>query len=248
MIRWAVRVLLSAIVLVAGLAGPAEAGEVRVLTGPAPVELVRPVAGEPLVAGTRAVVEWTAIGELPLERIEEWEAFLSFDDGGYYAVRLTPHLDLSLRRFTFPVPAVATDRARIMLRFGDEKREVGFEMPGRFTIRWSPVPAIERPLPAVALGEAARPGDDGVVAWVDGGRRGESLEAWWMPADPATARPVVLAGFAHLQAVSSPRPLPALALMPLAGLFRVRRSPRRRGAASLPRAVAILLLSCRQNE
>jgi hypothetical protein len=39
----------------------------------------------------------------------EWEAFLSLDGGRTYPVRITPHLDLSIRRrFHFQVPAFPT--------------------------------------------------------------------------------------------------------------------------------------------
>ena len=39
---------------------------------------------------------------------EEWEAFLSFDGGATYPVRITPHLDLELRRVRWQVPAIPT--------------------------------------------------------------------------------------------------------------------------------------------
>jgi hypothetical protein len=52
--------------------------------------LVSPAGGSELVAGSEAVLEG--------------EAFLSVD-GGRTPLRVTPHLDISIRRFTFRVPA-----------------------------------------------------------------------------------------------------------------------------------------------
>ena len=78
-----------------------------------PIELVRPRAGETLAGGSIAVVEWSPGTDFDSLSAEEWEAFLSVDGGGYYAVRLTPHLDVSHRRFTFRVPDVATLVAKL---------------------------------------------------------------------------------------------------------------------------------------
>lgn len=143
----------------------------------APVRLVSPQAGATLTAGSTVALEWA-----PLARIagaEEWEAFLSLDGGKTYPVRVTPHLDLDLRRFEWRVPAVSTPSARLLLRFGDERRETEVELPQRFAV--VPAPA---PLPATDLalarvspfpGEPARPGHAGVVSWMEGSRRGGSL-------------------------------------------------------------------------
>ncbi|NJL27913.1 MAG: hypothetical protein HC897_08450 [Thermoanaerobaculia bacterium] len=119
------------------------AGSAAALAPPS-VELVRPRAGEALVAGTEAVVEWRPVGAALDPAIEEWEAFLSFDGGGYYAVRLTPHLDVARRRFTFRVPNTATEHARILLRFGDEVVETEVDIPQRFSIRRPAFVVLER--------------------------------------------------------------------------------------------------------
>src|SRR5437764_9664912 len=89
-----------------------------------PVRLAAPRAGETLRAGDMAELAWEPFSQTGLPgHAEEWEAFLSFDGGATYPVRLTPHLDLALRRVRWQVPAIPTDDARLLLRFGDERRE-----------------------------------------------------------------------------------------------------------------------------
>jgi len=122
-------------------------------------------------------LEWAPLAELA--GAEEWEAFLSLDGGETYPVRITPHLDLDLRRVQWRVPAVATESARLLLRVGDERRETEIELPHRFAIVPAPVPppvtdlALARVAPS--RGEPARPGHAGVVSWMEGSRRGGSL-------------------------------------------------------------------------
>lgn len=133
--------------------------------------LLAPADGAELVAGSVAVVEWE---EAP-PGAEEWEAFLSLDGGETYPLRVTPHLNLSIRRFAFQVPPLPTRSARVLLRFGDERREVEVETPQRFSIlagpsSWSPTQRI-----ALSRGEKARPGEEGVVFWVHGARDGSGL-------------------------------------------------------------------------
>jgi hypothetical protein len=148
----------------------------------APVHLVAPWAGATLAAGSTAELEWTP-GErfAELQKVQEWEAFLSLDGGATYPVRITPHLDQDLRRIRFQVPPLPARDARILLRFGDEARETAVELPERFAIAASPglLPALGKTLPlarsAFAPGEPALPGHAGVVAWVEGSRRGGGL-------------------------------------------------------------------------
>ena len=59
-----------------------------------PVELIRPMVGEVLVGGRQATVAWRPLRELEQLGIDEWEAFLSFDGGRHWPVRITPHLDI----------------------------------------------------------------------------------------------------------------------------------------------------------
>lgn len=158
--RWLVCLLSPLALLVAGEAGASSP------------RLVEPAAGRELTAGSLAVVEWE--GQPPLAAAEEWEAFLSLDGGRTHPLRITPHLDLAIRRFTFRVPAFPTRDARFLLRFGDERREVEVEPEHRFTI----VPGLGvSPTSWISLsrGERARPGDDGVVFWVEGTRDGSDL-------------------------------------------------------------------------
>jgi hypothetical protein len=133
--------------------------------------LLAPEEGATLVAGELAVVEWQ---EAPAGA-EEWEAFLSVDGGRTYPLRVTPHLDLSIRRFSFQVPSLPTRAARVLLRFGDERREVEVETPQRFSIVAGGPAAWTPPRTALSRGEKARPHEEGVVFWVEGARDGSGL-------------------------------------------------------------------------
>jgi hypothetical protein len=140
------------------------------------IELLAPQAAIPLAAGSTAVLQWApGAGLAALPAREEWEAFLSLDGGRTYSYRITPHLDGDLRRTLWEVPGVPSADVRILLRFGNERRETAIELPQRFTIAATPDPLLGL-LPRAALarrrGEAARPGDLGVVAWTEGSRRG----------------------------------------------------------------------------
>jgi len=112
------------------------------------------------------------------ESAEEWEAFLSLDGGRHYTTRITPHLDLSVGTFEWRLPEISSDDARIMIRVGDERNEKIFELPGRFRIRsrapqLSPMSALlASDIKRLERGEPARPGDPGVLRWVEGTRSG----------------------------------------------------------------------------
>ena len=160
------RPLLGALALVAALSARADVHAV----------LHAPRDGEVLSGGARATVSWSA-PQLPAF-VEEWEAFLSVDGGRYYAYRITPHLTSGQRQFTFEVPNVETDQARILIRAGDEHRELELELPQTFVIRRDQARALtEVPLQVVdgERGEAARPGERGVIEWIDGNRDGSHL-------------------------------------------------------------------------
>jgi len=137
------------------------------------LHLVAPANGATLRGGSSAELRWSA-AQLPANA-EEWEAFLSIDGGKYYAFRVTPHLDIDLRRFTFVVPNVDTRNARILIRTGNEEHETHFESQFRFTIvRDSRAEEAVRVL-RFERGEAARDGDPAVVAWADGARNGSGV-------------------------------------------------------------------------
>ncbi|HVR95235.1 MAG TPA: hypothetical protein VMW27_01380 [Thermoanaerobaculia bacterium] len=142
--------------------------------------LVIPEDSAEILAGSLATVEWAPEAGLP-PHVEEWEAFLSIDGGKTYPLRITPHLDAHIRRFAFRVPYLPTRDARLLLRFGNERREVEQETPQLFTITVDPEarPVLE-PLAsrtALSRGEHARAdGDDGVLVWLEGSRDGDHLE------------------------------------------------------------------------
>lgn len=160
--RRSLAVLLAALALAAG-ARPALAY----------ARLAAPASGAELEAGSLATIAWEGLALPP--HTEEWEAFLSVDGGRTYPLRVTPHLDIRIRRFDFRVPDLPTREARLMLRFGDERREVEVEAPQRFAI--VPGPRLWTPSPrrVFASGEAARAGDRGVAFWVEGSRDGARL-------------------------------------------------------------------------
>jgi hypothetical protein len=138
------------------------------------LRVIAPANGATLRGGSFAELRWTA-PQLPAAA-EEWEAFLSVDGGKYYAFRVTPHLDIQLRSFTFVVPNVDTRNARILIRTGDEVHELHFESRDSFAIVRDA--KAEEPLPRVlesGRGEAAREGDPVVLAWVDGARDGSDV-------------------------------------------------------------------------
>lgn len=157
--------------LVLAVPAGAEKASLRV-----PVRVLSPVPGEELAQGTLASIAWEAPDGLPAE-VREWEAFLSLDDGRTFPLRITPHLDVAIRRFSFRVPDFPTRRARLLFRFGDEREEKEVDVPGSFAIvrgpDWSPdlAPREIR----LSRGEPARPGDGGVVLWTEGSRDGSGL-------------------------------------------------------------------------
>jgi len=186
------RSLAGALALIAALSA---AADVRVV-------LHAPREGEVLRGGERATVSWSA-AELP-RFVEEWEAFLSVDGGKYYAYRITPHLEADQRQFTFDVPNVETSDARILIRAGDERREIELVSSRTFAIRQDTARAIAAaPLEVVEekRGEAARAGERGVVEWIDGDRDGSHLaphSAWQRPLKVHAAAPALES---HLQSV-----------------------------------------------
>ncbi|HKR64404.1 MAG TPA: hypothetical protein VJZ00_11795 [Thermoanaerobaculia bacterium] len=130
-----------------------------------------PADGAMLRGGSYASLDWSA-SALPAGT-EEWEAFLSVDDGGYYAFRITPHLDIERRTFTWLVPNVDATSAKILIRTGDEKRETHFVIPGSFRIVRDPNADAPRPaLLGTEGAESAREGEEEVVSWARGDRAG----------------------------------------------------------------------------
>lgn len=164
------RQILGALALCAALCATSSArADVRAV-------LHAPAEGAVLRGGSRATVAWTA-PKLPAF-VEEWEAFLSVDGGGYYGYRITPHLDADRREFTFEVPNVQAASARILIRAGNEHREIELDTSLTFVIEQDPALALAAPPVEIIedkRGEAAREGDRGVIEWIDGDRDGRHL-------------------------------------------------------------------------
>jgi hypothetical protein len=236
------------------LAGSVLAAAAR--AGAVPVAWVSPPAGAVWNAGESVTLEWRRTGSWPREiHVEEWEAFLSLDGGHTFPVRLTPHLDADLRAVRVSVPSFPSANARLLLRFGDERREVEWLVPGGFTIRAARLEAPGLPDGVAALpleeerGEAARAGDPGVVFWAEGRRDGGEWRlasaapvSGWRPAvepDRRSAEPAASAESSSL-AADCRRPC---------GISPRRSSPEIRSpSARSQRGIPILRLVERLNE
>jgi len=162
-----------------------------------------------------------------------------------------PHV----RRVVVRVPEVPTPHARLLLRIGDEHRERGVLLPQRFTVALPPslaiVPSTSTPDLASSAGEPALAHEAGVVAWVEGSRRGDGwhLVAVQQPPrlDSACRSRAPLASEAAEISESSPRIAAPLAT---ADFATPRRSSFARSPApstSLPAPTDILLLGRRRN-
>jgi hypothetical protein len=244
------------------------------LAAPSPVRLTAPLDGTVLVPGESAVIAWEPTAAWPADgrmdepvegragaqaaapiEVEEWEAFLSVDGGRTYPYRITPHLDSDVATFHFPVPEVVSEDVRVLIRMGNERREVGFEMPEHLAIgRPGPLLALRRPghaarHAATGRGEAARPGEAGVRAWVEGTRRGGNLRLRTASVPPSVSGRSIDAGSAHLLAFMAPRHEPVGAASADAARRRERvdraGDPVVQGLAA--RAGSILLLIQRSN-
>jgi len=225
----------------------------------APVRLLAPAGGTVLQAGALAELAWEPLTlfdrrDKRRNQIDEWEAFLSLDGGAHYTVRVTPHLDLGLRRILWQVPPAPSADARLLLRFGDERLETVFELPQRFIIAGPAAARLDLVPSAVSLarGEPARPGQDGVVAWVEGDRHGGAARPV-VAAEPPSAQAPRSLSEGHEEAAVAEAPSPPRDHSTVLLAARNEGSARRRAAAaaehSAPAApLSILLLTTRQNE
>jgi len=141
------------------------------------VHLLEPADGTVLSGGTTATLAWEPGPGMSLVGVQEWEAFLSLDGGASWPIRITPHLDLGLRRVSFPIPAVPSREVRLLLRVGDESYEEPYAVAETFTIAARPSAILPAATIRYTVGESALPGGAGVVAWVEGTRQSNSLEA-----------------------------------------------------------------------
>ncbi|HKB80195.1 MAG TPA: hypothetical protein VKH35_10795 [Thermoanaerobaculia bacterium] len=211
----------------------------------ATVELRLPADGATLRGGSLVSIDWSS-ARLPANA-EEWEGFLSVNGGGYYAFRITPHLDIALRRFVWLVPNVDSDDARILIRVGDERTETLFELPVSLSIVRDPHAEIPRPSLATGeQGEAARQGDPDVLEWADGDRSGEHVTresrraaesaTLFAPAGPLAAPPATAV---------APQPHAASGDSGGRRGEAAHRHAAPRSALRAARAVDILLVCCR---
>jgi hypothetical protein len=209
------------------------------------LRLLAPADGAMLRGGSLAELHWSA-ERLPAAA-EEWEAFLSVDGGRYYGFRITPHLDIDLRSFTFVVPNFDTANARILIRTGDEERETEFDLGSSFSIVRDPDATQALPqLQDLERGEAAREGDPAVLSWADGARDGSGLTQQASPALPRSSSTWhATFQLEELAAVESDEDFVGAPLL-TSGLssapVRVARK-----AESLPIAVDLLLICRRRN-
>jgi hypothetical protein len=152
------------------------------MTAPAHGTVVAPAPTVPareLRAGETVELRW---GALP-DGVREFEVMLSLDGGRTWPLRVSAELDRSERCLRWRVPEVATQHARLMLRCGDEVREMDGAPSAPFAILVAPgrvrLPAAlrggtwwngsdETPLPRARTLGAPGIGDAGhaAPAWV----------------------------------------------------------------------------------
>ena len=189
--------------LLFALAAPARAEEL--------VRWIAPAPGSALVAGTSVTLEWAPGPAMAaFARAEEWEVFLSLDGGDRYLFRLTPHLDVAVRRVSVRLPDLPSPEARLLLRMGDERIEREQVIPGRYRIALPRSPDVLPRRRALQRGEPARPGEPGVLAWSEGDRRGGRRIECEAPAPPVLAAVASGGAPASLLAAPDPRRAPGV--------------------------------------
>ena len=205
------------------------------------VELVQPSPRSILHGGSFAALQ-IALPTVP-PAAEEWEAFLSLDGGAHYSFRITPHLDLSIDRYTWLVPNVDATDARVLIRTGDEHHETVEEIPASFSIRRDArASVVVHAWIAREEPEPARPGDEPVVFWTEGDRAGSF-------ATPAAALPDGHSWTAVASHDASPLSADgpsrsSLACAPPAGSLPFRPSSATLPARSDPPSLLTILLTC----
>ena len=210
------------------------------------LQLLAPANGATLRGGSYAELRWTA-AQLP-PHDEEWEAFLSVDGGRYYSFRITPHLDLERRQFSFLVPNLDTKHARILIRTGDEERESEFESASTFSIvRDGDAEAIAPPLVEHEEGEAAREGDPAVLAWADGDRDGSGITQQSAPSELPLSVCEHRTTVTNEEGSATEPPARRIAAPEIAGTRSYARVSLTRKADSIPRSVDLLLVCRRRN-
>ncbi len=251
---WAATCWAATLLPVAATAAPIE---IQMASAPL-VALAEPRANSVLTARSQAVLAWQPIGPAAqFAEIDEWEAFLSLDGGSSYPLRITPQLDFNLRQVRWHVPSLASDHVRLLFHLGGQRQdgtrfEIALDLPQRFRIAAPHSVLTLPPSWVLGRGQAARPGEPGVVFWVEGSRRSEGLREVFA-LDPQ-------AGFAGYQPVlfssevaeTETDPLPS---SDFSGDMPTRRQlPRPSGIRAHSHSPAllanrqILLQTCRLNE
>lgn len=155
------------------------------------LEVLSPVGGTTFEAGGLVELHWAPGPDLAaFEKAREWEAFLSLDGGKTWAFRITPHADLARRQMSFRVPEIPADDVRLLLRVGDEVEEREQQLGGRYRIvasRAAVAPSAARLAPH--RGESARPGELGVLSWVEELADGRLVEYRAAPGGPVLTSP-----------------------------------------------------------
>jgi hypothetical protein len=133
------------------------------------------------VRGGRLEVSWD---RCPVES-REWEAFLSLDGGRDFPIRVTPHLSASIRSFSWPIPRLISENAKLRIRFGDGKTEREYDVEGNLALQ--PAPGSSPLSPALRdLGRQPVSGEEKTTAWVEGSGPSQRTVS---PSDPPGARP-----------------------------------------------------------
>lgn len=234
-------------------AAPSVAEATRALAAPAPraaLELAAP-DGVAWTAGESVEIGWRQVVEGALPGFEEWEVFLSVDGGRSWPVRLTPHLGRAIGRYRVTVPNLPSDDVRLLLRFGDERREIDVLDASRFRIRagsWTGLPAAEG---VFTRGEAARAGAAEVLRWEEGDRSGARVRTVESLARGGAFRapPELLHGAPELALVTAPNS-DSLLLRPAANRSPAPPGPLPASASEDSRvrpARDALALLCRRN-
>jgi len=213
--------------------------------------LVSPAAGASLTAGSTVVLTWEPGPELAaLPQAAEWEVFLSLDGGRTFLTRLTPHLELEMRRVTVRLPELPSADARLLFRVGDEADEREQVLPGRWRIVAGEAHhAASWRMPRLGRGEPARPGAPGVLVWVEGSRDGEGWEECEGDRAGDVWEPAIVPGAMRLRGLGPvPSPAPKLARAALAALdWRVLDTlPLTTAPAAAAKAPRLAVL-CRRN-
>jgi hypothetical protein len=162
--------IISFLLAIASVAGA------RAADGAFDVHLIEPAEHIDLLAGSTVSIAWEATSTPA--NVEEWEAFLSINGGQTYPIRLTPHLDLTIQRFTWIVPFLPGAEASFLLRFGDEHDEQQFAFPARMRIKGSiPLDLFRYEMAPFGVSTWSQEDDHGekLVEWVEGSRDGSRL-------------------------------------------------------------------------